>query len=103
MHNVFIQQIWNKAEQELRNVKHIIFCGYSFPDADIHIKYLLKRIQTNRTTPLRFTVINNHPGKLPIDKFQEKLRYQRFLGRNVNYTALSFEDFVSDPMSTIDF
>jgi len=102
MNNVFLNIIWNKIEQELRNIQHIIFCGYSFPDADIHIKYLLKRIQTNRKTEIKFTVINNFPSKKEDLKKEEKIRYQRFLGSNVNYTGLSFEDFVNDPIPIIN-
>jgi NAD-dependent SIR2 family protein deacetylase len=41
LNNVFLGTIWNRTDVTLRKVKHIIFCGYSFPDADIHIKYLL--------------------------------------------------------------
>lgn len=98
MSNYYIGTIWNKAEQELRKVEHIIFCGYSFPDADIHIKYLLKRIQTNRKTPVRFTVINNHTQKSKGERINERLRFKRFLGPNTCYTDLSFEDFVNDPV-----
>jgi NAD-dependent SIR2 family protein deacetylase len=97
MSNIYLGTIWNKAEQSLHAVERIIFCGYSFPDADIHIKYLLKRAQTNRNTQLTFTVINNHPGKASTDIRAEKLRYNRFLGPQVNYTKKSFEDFVRDP------
>jgi hypothetical protein len=52
----------------LRKVNQVVFCGYSFPDADIHIKYLLKRAQTNRDRPLHFTVVNNFKGKKPYDR-----------------------------------
>jgi hypothetical protein len=85
----------------LRKVDHVIFCGYSFPDADIHIKYLLKRAQTNRDRQLRFTAINQHKGKKADQCQQEEYRYKRFLGRNFNYTGLSFEDFVANPLAVI--
>jgi len=101
LNNVFLSSIWNKTDIALRKIKHIVFCGYSFPDADIHIKYLLKRAQTNRDMPLRVTVINNHTGKKPTDAQQEESRYKRFLGASVNYTARSFEDFVADPLAVI--
>ncbi len=58
LNNVFLSSIWNKADNSLRKVDHVVFCGYSFPDADIHIKYLLKRAQTNRSRPITFTVVN---------------------------------------------
>ena len=96
---VFLSQVWNRAENELLNIEHLIFCGYSFPDADIHIKYLIKRIQKNRRNPqsLKITVINNHNGKKEEAKTEEKLRFQRFLGHQVNYTDFSFEQFANKP------
>jgi hypothetical protein len=101
LNNVFLSSIWNRTDVALRKVKRIIFCGYSFPDADIHIKYLLKRAQTNRDGPLDITVVNNHPDKDPEIARQEKQRYERFLGERVNYTGLSFKDVALDPMAVI--
>lgn len=92
---------WNKTDIALRRAQHVVFCGYSFPDADIHIKYLLKRAQTNREVPLKVTVVNNHAGKKPSDSEQEEGRYKRFLGAGVNYTSQSFEDFVANPLGTL--
>jgi hypothetical protein len=99
LNNVFLSSIWNRTDVALRKVDHVIFCGYSFPDADIHIKYLLKRAQTNRDRQLRFTVINQHTGKKADECQQEEYRYKRFLGRNVNYTGMSFEDFAANPLA----
>jgi hypothetical protein len=97
--NVFLATIWNKAEKVLREASTVIFCGYSLPDADMHIKYLLKRAQTNRSgNDLDFIVFNHHRGKKAQISKDEKDRYQRFLGRQVRYTSLSFEDFVDDPL-----
>ena len=98
MNNVFLSTIWNRTDVALQKVNHIIFCGYSFPDADIHIKYLLKRAQTNRGTQMKYTVINHFPGKKQDDCDREKYRYRRFLGPEVNYTAKSFEDFAANPL-----
>jgi len=78
-----------------------VFCGYSFPDADIHIKYLLKRAQTNRSITQKFTVINNYPGKSPKNCEEEKYRYKRFLGNKVDYLKMSFEEFAENPLSVI--
>jgi hypothetical protein len=99
MSRVFLSLIWNKAENALIKADHIIFCGYSFPDADMHIKYLLKRVQINRRRPgtLRFTVINHHPDKRPGQVKDETSRYTRFLGSKVNFTKHSFDNFVSAP------
>jgi NAD-dependent SIR2 family protein deacetylase len=100
MSRVFLGIIWNKAETALKHVERIIFCGYSFPESDMHIKYLLKRIQFNRSVPktLRFIVINHRPGKDSHQAADEKERFDRFLsGKSVDYTECSFEDFTKAP------
>jgi NAD-dependent SIR2 family protein deacetylase len=96
---VFLSDVWYRAEIALLEVNHIIFCGYSFPDADIHIKYLLKRVQKNRhpNLPLKFTIINNHDRKEPAEKIEEKNRFKRFLGDRINYTDLTFREFAHNP------
>jgi SIR2-like protein len=101
LNNTFLSAIWNRTDVALRKVKHIVFCGYSFPDADIHIKYLLKRAQTNRNDTLKFTVINHYDQKDPKVVEEEKYRYARFLGDKVNYTTLSFENFAAAPLAVI--
>jgi len=101
LNNVFLSSIWNRTDVALHKVNHVIFCGYSFPDADIHIKYLLKRAQTNRNGPLEVTVINHCAEKKEEDARQEEKRYKRFLGERVDYTAMSFEDFVADPLTVL--
>lgn len=69
MSNFYLQQIWKKAEDNLREAHHLIFCGYSFPDADLHFKYLLKRAEINQpehsSKQLEVFIVNEHPGKLP--------------------------------------
>lgn len=74
----------------VREVDNVIFCGYSFPEAYIHFNYLLERAQTNRSKPLRFTVVNYHADKGASTANQEKYRYGRFVGSCVKYAALSF-------------
>lgn len=101
MNNVFLSTIWNRTDVAFQKVNHIVFCGYSFPDADIHIKYLLKRAQTNRRTPMKYTVINHFEGKKDAECQQEQYRFKRFLGPEVNYTTSSFEDFAADPISVL--
>jgi hypothetical protein len=101
LNNVFLSGVWNRTDVALRRAKHIVFCGYSFPDADIHIKYLLKRAQTNRTEPLRVTVANHYRGKTTQESSQEEDRFKRFLGRGVEFTNLSFEEFAADPLGVL--
>jgi NAD-dependent SIR2 family protein deacetylase len=96
--NPFLGIIWNKVENVLREVDQVVFCGYSFPDADMHIKYLLKRADKNGQADIQFTVINN-PGHHVTKKAEalEQARFSRFLGKRVNYTESSFEEFARYP------
>lgn len=95
MSNYYLQLIWRKAENTLTRARRLIFCGYSFPDADIHIKYLLKRVELNKGHTPEIFVINNHPGKDVSQKAQEESRYRRFFSSKdkVHYLAKSFDEF----------
>lgn len=95
MSNFYLQLIWRKTETVLQQAKRIIFCGYSFPDADIHIKYLLKRAEINKGFTPEIIIINNHKDKSDFERVSEKERYMRFFKdkEKVRYTNLSFEKF----------
>jgi len=101
MSNSQLVRVWDLAEHALTECDNIIFCGYSLPDADIHIKYLLKRGCLNRTKkPPRIIIVNNYrinkKEKPDHIKAEEKSRYQRLFSANVDYTNYSFEEFSSN-------
>ncbi len=95
MSNYYLQEVWRCAEMKLSRANRLIFCGYSFPDADIHIKYLLKRIELNRSDGFEVYIVNNHQDKPENVRREEEQRYRRFFrdGKSVNYTDLSFQKF----------
>src|SRR5262249_29773100 len=99
MSNSFLRTIWDAAEQELGRAKRIVFCGYSFPDADVHVKYLLKRVEVNNQRTPEVFVVNSHAGKKQEMMQQEHWRYRRFFvnKQNIHYTNLSFEEFAQEP------
>ncbi len=101
--NVFLSNVWNESEKVLRDSDILIFCGYSFPNADIHIKYMIKRVQTSRKKPpLKILVFNNHQGKPRSSLNKEEDRYKRFLGEYVIFTNKSFQDFAKNPIEYIN-
>jgi len=103
--NKYLQRIWSNAEYKLKQIEHIIFCGYSFPDADFHIKYLLKQSQINYIdSPLKkISIINNFEGKKPFSVKEEFQRYKRLFGNAIDVidTKLSFQQFASNPYQII--
>lgn len=95
--NYFLNQVWHKAEHDLRKVEKIFFCGYSFPDADMQIKYLLKRVETNRNgQPLQIYVANGDPKKSVKEKELERRRYNRFFIQDVKYLDDDFDDLIAN-------
>lgn len=101
--NKYLSKIWELTEESFSEADKIIFCGYSFPDADIYIKYLLKRgefLGKKHT----YYIVNNYDGKSKDDIDKEINRYKRFLKdkTNIYYTNYSFEMFASDPTIIIE-
>jgi hypothetical protein len=100
MSNFYLQQLWKRAEDELKKARRIVFCGYSFPDADMHIRYLLKRAEVNRTgQPPHVFIVNEHPKKRQSERKLECGRYKRLFRQKdrVHWTKLSFEQFAENP------
>lgn len=100
----FLKSVWESSENLVRNAKTLIFCGYSFPDADIHLKYMLKRAEMSRQEPLEIFVVNHHNGKKPSTIIYEYERYSRFLKSPdcFHYTRQSFESFCENGLDASD-
>jgi NAD-dependent SIR2 family protein deacetylase len=115
MSNVYLSTVWTHATNKLRAATDIVFCGYSFPDADMHVKYLIKRAQLNRdvrSEPLRVTLVNRGPSAQGNRESEElaiaanaavRSRYVRFLGsQHVRDANCSFAEFAADPIRIIE-
>lgn len=104
--NVHLAVVWAKSSRVLRSAAHIVFCGYSFPDADIHVKYLLKRAQLNREydpEPLKISLVNQYPSKPADVSAVERKRFERFFGGvEIVDQPLSFEQFATNPGLVLD-
>lgn len=86
--NPHIAQVWYEAEQLLRDASRVIFIGYSLPDDDVEVVYLLKRslahLQDSQITVIEYDDKNpmielaNHPvGR----------RYRTLFGDGINWYA----------------
>ncbi|WP_321430846.1 SIR2 family protein [uncultured Methanolobus sp.] len=109
--NPFLVSIWLQAEKVLQNATRIYFIGYSMPEADIHIQYLLKRslFRQNGIHP-KIIIIdkkNEHYSENDNDEnmdenVQENMaskaihdRYKRLFG-DVKYCPIGFEKFAGN-------
>ncbi|MFW9803134.1 MAG: hypothetical protein ACFFFC_10805 [Candidatus Thorarchaeota archaeon] len=96
INNPYLLQVWTSAEQELKSVDRFVFCGYSLPQADLQVKYLLKRAQINRENgrqPIEVFVMNNQFKKRKIDSWMRE-QFENFFGEdNVTCLPRSFQNF----------
>ena len=60
--NPHLAQVWYEAERVLREAEKVIFVGYSLPDDDVEVVYLLKRSLAH-LPPECITVVENRSGK----------------------------------------
>jgi NAD-dependent SIR2 family protein deacetylase len=73
-----LRKVWKDAEETLCECDTIVFSGYSFPDADVHVRYLLKKAELRRDSTPKVFVANWHPCKNKDEATLEKARYERF-------------------------
>ena len=100
LNNRFIQEILLKSEEVLRDADEVFICGYSFPDADIFMRYVLKRAELFNQKSPKLYIINRNPERNPESK--EKSYKNNKINRifknkaNINFTDLSFQEFCED-------
>jgi hypothetical protein len=87
--NPHLAQVWYEAERVLREADRAVFIGYSLPDDDVEVVYLLKR-GLARLTPDRITVVQYakvEPGQaMPkIWEHKDGLRYRTLFGDGVDW------------------
>lgn len=93
--NLFLQEVWLSAGKAIRDADRLFFCGYSFPDADVLVKYLFKRGEMDQGRTPRIFVVNGSKDWDTGDASQEASRYRRFFKEpgDVHLTQSSFEKF----------
>jgi hypothetical protein len=94
-----VSLIWQRAERALRDAQRVVFIGYSLPDADFHIKYLLQKALYRMPSP-QIVVVDYKPSdaKRPTD---EEVRYKRLFGPDIVYHTGGFAKYVDDEMRAI--
>ena len=98
--NRSIQKLYQKTQEALKQSKVIHFGGYSFPDADVDFKTILKNAELSNAFDEIYiynkpTDYKNTPEEIS-RRQEEERRYKRLFKNpeNVHYTDKSFEDFI---------
>lgn len=83
-HNFIFNKLYDEASYLVGSAKQLVFVGYSFPEADVHIRALVRRCFSDDG---RIIVINKSRA---VDL---RHRYEG-LTKNVDYYEYTFEKFV---------
>ena len=81
--SLHLQNVWHRAYLELSEADSVVFVGYSFPEADYHLRTLFRRA-VRRTTKITCVLV---PGDAPTRTTPKRLRsllpvsrYEAFFG-----------------------
>ncbi len=83
-HNYIFNKLYDEAAYLIRNAKQLVFIGYSFPEADVHIRALVRKCFSEKG---KIIVVNKSRAK------DLRHRYES-LAINVEYHEMTFESFV---------
>jgi hypothetical protein len=96
--NPHLAQVWYEAQRVLRQAKRVIFVGYSMPDDDVEVVYLVKRSLAHITDPKQITVVEyceENPaiavGDHPVGR-----RYQTLFG-DIDWHPEGLNQWVNTP------
>lgn len=81
--NAHIQMVWHNAYIELREATKVVFIGYSLPEADYHLRTLLKRAIRPDAKIVVVLMENDKPPEHCGDHIRDKYavsRYKAFFG-----------------------
>jgi hypothetical protein len=91
--NPHVARVWYEADRLLRAAERVVFIGYSLPEDDVEVIYLLRRGLAH-LPPDRITVVGYDPEQLrPLDKHPVGSRY-RYLFGNVDWHPEGFEKWL---------
>ena len=82
--NFIFNKLYDEAGYTIRSAKKLVFIGYSFPEADIHIRALIKR---NFNPQNAIIVINKSSAKDLVYRYET-------LSDRVDYKEMTFEKFL---------
>jgi hypothetical protein len=82
--NPHLAQVWYEAERVLREAERVVFIGYSLPDDDVEVVYLLKRSLGNLSAD-KITVVESGDVASPLGTHPVGRRYRTLFGDDIDW------------------
>jgi len=96
--NPHLARIWYEAERALQRAKRVIFVGYSLPDDDVGVIYLLKRgLGMPNPTPLapdQITIVEKDDRHRPVHDHPVGQRYRTLFGEGIDFRTEGFSGWL---------
>ena len=87
--NPHLARVWYEAERALQQANRVIFVGYSLPDDDVEVIYLLKRglgtLSPQPLAPEKITVIEKDALHRPLHQNVVGQRYRALFGEGIDF------------------
>jgi len=92
--NPHLARFWYEAERALQRANRVIFVGYSLPDDDVEVIYLLKRgigkLSHEPLSPKQITVIEKDDEHRRFHEHPVGLRYRALFGDGIDFRTEGF-------------
>lgn len=94
--NPHLAQVWYEAQHVMRQAKRVVFVGYSMPDDDVEVIYLVKRSLANITNPKQITVVEYCKENTAIAASEHPVgrRYQTLFGE-IDWHACGLDQWLT--------
>lgn len=97
--NPHIARVWYEAERALQRANRVFFVGYSLPDDDVEVLYLLKRGLRApigaQLPPTQITVIEFDDQHRKVDVHPVGQRYRALFGEGIDFRTEGFGAWVN--------
>jgi hypothetical protein len=94
--NPHLSQVWYEAQRVLRQAQRVVFVGYSMPEDDVEVVYLVKRSLAHITNPKQITVIEYCEDDVTVKAEDHPVgrRYQALFG-DIDWTAGGLQQWLA--------
>ncbi len=97
--NLYLVEIWRKAEHELHEADEVVFVGYSLPEADVVLRLFLTRalyanwLRHEQERRCKVTVIDQKKPGIGKLKWAVRQRYEQVFG-DIDYDDSGFAAYI---------